>query len=173
MATKKKSALGGFAELIKTIVYALVLAGLIRTLLFQPFWIPSGSMKPTLLIGDFLFVNKFAYGYSAYSCPSYKDFNMCGAFADREGRLMGGEPKRGDVIVFRHPVNGQDYIKRLIGLPGDQVALADGQVILNGTPVPREADGSFVEAYLEQGPLRTLPQCKGGCLLYTSDAADD
>ena len=173
MAAKKKSLLGSFAELIKTLVYALILAGLIRTLLFQPFWIPSGSMKPTLLIGDFLFVNKFAYGYSAWSCPGYGDFNMCQSFADREGRLFGGEPKRGDVIVFRHPVNGQDYIKRLIGLPGDTVALRDGQVILNGTPVPREADGQFIETYLEQGPLRTLPQCKGGAIGLGAECPKD
>ena len=174
MATKKKrSALGGVGELVKTLVYALLLAGVIRTFLFQPFWIPSGSMKPTLLIGDFLFVNKYAYGFSAYSCPSYKDFNMCAAFEDREGRLLAGEPKRGDVIVFRHPVNGQDYIKRLIGLPGDTIEMRDGQVILNGTPVPRNADGAFIETYEEQGPLRSLPQCKGGAIGLGADCPKD
>ena len=111
MATKSK-AKGGFLEIVKTIVYALLLAGVIRTLFFQPFWIPSGSMKPTLLIGDFLFVNKMAYGYSRYSCP----FAWICPF---DGRILAHDPERGDVVVFRHPTNGTDYIKRLIGLPGD------------------------------------------------------
>ena len=102
---------GGIIEFIKTIIYALLLAGLIRTLLFQPFWIPSGSMKPTLLVGDFIFVNKFAYGYSRYSCP----LSICPI----ANRLLAREPKRGDVVVFRHPVNGKDFVKRLIGLPGN------------------------------------------------------
>ncbi|MEM9231664.1 MAG: signal peptidase I [Pseudomonadota bacterium] len=161
MAKKNKSS-GGILELVKTLVYALVLAGVIRTLIVQPFWIPSGSMKSTLLIGDFLFVNKFAYGYSAQSCPSYRDFNMCGAFDDSKGRLLGGEPKRGDVIVFRHPVNGEDYIKRVVGLPGDSITVQNSQILLNGSPVPQEPAGDFVEPYLQQGPLQTFPQCKGG-----------
>ncbi len=159
MAEKTKSS-GGVWELIKTIFYALLLAGLIRTLVFQPFWIPSGSMKPSLLIGDFLFVNKFAYGYSAYSCPGYRDFNLCGYFEGSEGRLFGGEPERGDVIVFRHPVSGQDYIKRLIALPGDTVAVRDGQVILNGESVPQERIEDFVELFERQGPTRTQPRCR-------------
>ena len=108
----KSKAKGGFLELVKTVVYALLLAGVIRTLFFQPFWIPSGSMKPTLLIGDFLFVNKMAYGYSRYSCP----FSLCPI----DGRILAREPERGDVVVFKHPTNGTDYIKRLIGLPGDR-----------------------------------------------------
>ena len=99
----------GIVETIKTVFWALVIAGSFVRSFFQPFWIPSGSMKDTLLIGDFLFVNKMAYGYSQYSCP----FSICPI----DGRIMGSEPERGDVVVFRHPVNGQDYIKRLIGLP--------------------------------------------------------
>ena len=162
MARKTKSSGGGLLELIKTLVYALILAGLIRTLLFQPFWIPSGSMKPTLLIGDFLFVTKFAYGYSAYSCPSWNDFNVCGMFEDAEGRLFYSEPERGDVVVFRHPRTGEDYIKRLIGLPGDTVEMRGGALYLNGQPVARQEDGLFTELFLEQGPLRSVPQCLGG-----------
>jgi len=159
MAKQAKAAGGGLLELIKTLVYALVLAGLIRTLLFQPFWIPSGSMKDTLLIGDFLFVNKFAYGYSAMSCPSYKNFNLCGAFDDKEGRLLGSMPERGDVVVFRHPATGEDYIKRLIGLPGDTVETRNGQIILNGEPLPQDPAGTFAETYLPQGPMGSFPRC--------------
>ena len=110
-------------------VYALLIAGVFRTLFFQPFWIPSGSMKDTLLIGDFLFVNKMAYGYSRYSCP----FAACPI----TGRILAREPVRGDVVVFRHPTNGSDFIKRLIGLPGDTVQVRDGIVHLNGTAAPQ------------------------------------
>jgi signal peptidase I len=106
-ATAKKD---GVWETVKTVIYALLIAGIFRTLFFQPFWIPSGSMKDTLLIGDFLFVNKMAYGYSRHSCP----FSMC----PFSGRIFGGAPDRGDVVVFRHPVNGQDFIKRVVGVAG-------------------------------------------------------
>lgn len=121
-------------ETIKTIVYALLIAGVFRTLFFQPFWIPSGSMKQTLLIGDFLFVNKMAYGYSYASCPSLiipsvglnvDAEDICGWMQGEDNtRIWGGDPERGDVIVFRHPVTGRDYIKRLIGLPGDRIQSA-------------------------------------------------
>ena len=127
----------GLFETLKTVFWALLIAGLFRTLFFQPFWIPSGSMKDTLLIGDFLFVNKMAYGYSRHSCP----FSMCPV----SGRIFGSEPVRGDVIVFRHPVNGTDFIKRLVGLPGDTVQMRDGQLWLNGTPVRVVQDADFIE----------------------------
>ncbi len=153
MATKSKTK-GGIVELVKTIVYALLLAGVIRTLFFQPFWIPSGSMKPTLLIGDFLFVNKMAYGYSRHSCP----FSLC-PFA---GRILASEPDRGDVVVFKHPTNGTDYIKRLIGLPGDTVADGDGILILNGEPVPQEPAAVFTEVNEPQGPMGSMPRCMNG-----------
>ena len=140
MAAKEKTG-NAFVETIKTIVYALLIAGVFRSLFFQPFWIPSGSMKETLLIGDFLFVNKMAYGYSYASCPSVmmpqfgievdaKD--ICGVFDGDNGRLFGGDPERGDVVVFRHPVSGRDYIKRLIGLPGDTVEVIAGVLQING-----------------------------------------
>jgi len=150
MATKSK-AKGGIVELIKTIVYALLLAGLIRTLFFQPFWIPSGSMKPTLLIGDFLFVNKMAYGYSRHSCP----FSIC----PFSGRILASEPERGDVVVFKHPSNGADYIKRLIGLPGDTIEMRDGVLFINGAAAPQEPARRFAEPNEPQGPMRTLPRC--------------
>jgi signal peptidase I len=120
-AGKKKE---GIWETVKTIFWALLIAGIFRTLFFQPFWIPSGSMKDTLLIGDFLFVNKMAYGYSRYSCP----FSLCPI----NGRIMGSEPERGDVVVFRHPTRGVDFIKRVIGLPGDTVQVRGGRLWLNG-----------------------------------------
>ena len=147
----KTKAKGGFLELVKTMVYALLLAGVIRTLFFQPFWIPSGSMMPTLLIGDFLFVNKMAYGYSRYSCP----FSLCPI----DGRILARDPHRGDVVVFKHPTNGTDYIKRLIGLPGDRIQMIDGVLQINGAALPQEPDGQFVEVNLPQGPMRSMPRC--------------
>jgi signal peptidase I len=147
----KAKSKGGFLELVKTVVYALLLAGLIRTLFFQPFWIPSGSMKPTLLIGDFLFVNKMAYGYSRHSCP----FSLCPI----EGRILARDPKRGDVVVFKHPTNGTDYIKRLIGLPGDRIQMRDGILYVNDQMLPQTPDGTFVEPYAPQGPMQSLPRC--------------
>ncbi len=158
-------------ETIKTIVYALLIAGVFRTIFFQPFWIPSGSMKNTLLIGDFLFVNKMAYGYSYASCPSViiprfginldaKSF--CG-FADGDNtRLFGGEPERGDVVVFRHPVSGRDFVKRLIGMPGDKVQVKGGVVFINGEAAPQEPAGVFEEVAAAQGPHRLRPRCANG-----------
>ncbi len=141
----------GIWETVKTVVYALLIAGVFRTLFFQPFWIPSGSMKDTLLIGDFLFVNKMAYGYSRYSCP----FAMC----PFSGRILGSEPERGDVVVFRHPVNNTDFIKRVIGLPGDTVQMRNGVLYINGEAAPLEPAEPFVEPYDYQGPQRNLPRC--------------
>lgn len=141
----------GVVDTIKTIFWALIIAGLFRTIFFQPFWIPSSSMKDTLLIGDFLFVNKMAYGYSAYSCPFFK--------CPISGRLMGSEPERGDIVVFRHPVNGEDFIKRLIGLPGDRIQVKDGVLYINDEVAPQEPDGIFTETYEAQGPMGGYPQC--------------
>ncbi|MDG2406939.1 MAG: signal peptidase I [Paracoccaceae bacterium] len=160
---------GGFVETIKTVVYALLIAGIFRTLFFQPFWIPSGSMKDTLLIGDFLFVNKMAYGYSYASCPSViipaiginvdaKD--ICGALRNDNKRLWSGVPNHGDVVVFRHPVSGRDYIKRLTGLPGDRVQMKDGVLHINDAPVGLADGGVFEELYASQGPLRATPRCE-------------
>jgi signal peptidase I len=145
---------GGIVEFIKTVFWALIIAGVFRTLFFQPFWIPSASMKDTLLIGDFLFVNKMAYGYSRYSCP----FALCPI----TGRIFATEPERGDVIVFRHPVNGEDFIKRLIGLPGDKVQVKDGLVYINGTVAPQEPAGTFEEVVEPQGPMGNPPRCESG-----------
>ncbi|WP_299142597.1 signal peptidase I [uncultured Tateyamaria sp.] len=168
MAAKEKSQ-NGVVETIKTVVYALLIAGVFRTLFFQPFWIPSGSMKETLLIGDFLFVNKMAYGYSYASCPSIPIIGLdakklCGFIDGDNTRILAGEPERGDVVVFRHPVSGSDYIKRLVGLPGDTVQVKDGQIILNGTPVPQDPAGTFTEIFDRQGPQGLRPRCESGAV---------
>ncbi|MEM6727425.1 MAG: signal peptidase I [Pseudomonadota bacterium] len=171
MAAAKENKQNPILETLKTIVYALLIAGVFRTFFFQPFWIPSGSMKDTLLIGDFLFVNKMAYGYSYASCPTIlipqvgidvdaEDF--CGIFKGGNNRLFGSEPERGDVVVFRHPVTGRDFIKRLIGLPGDTVQVTDGVLFLNGEAVERVEAEAFVEVYDEQGPQRQFPVCANG-----------
>ncbi|MGB1153198.1 MAG: signal peptidase I [Paracoccaceae bacterium] len=173
MATEAKKKPNSILETIKTIVYALLLAGIFRSLFFQPFWIPSGSMKETLLIGDFLFVNKMAYGYSYASCPSViiprfginvdaKD--ICGFLRKDNKRLFAGTPERGDVVVFRHPVTGRDYIKRLIGLPGDKVQIKEGLLHINGKPVEMEADGIFKEIMAPQGSFGNRPRCSNGAV---------
>ena len=168
MAEKTEKS-GGIVETIKTIVYALLIAGVFRTVFYQPFWIPSGSMKQTLLIGDFLFVNKMAYGYSYASCPSIiiprfgvnvDAQDICGWADGDNKRLLGGEPERGDVVVFRHPVSGRDFIKRLIGLPGDQVQMRNGELYLNGQRVQVEPNGTFEEIAQAQGPQRLRPRCE-------------
>lgn len=130
---------GGIGETVKVIIQALILALLVRTFLFQPFNIPSGSMKPTLLVGDFLFVSKYSYGYSQYSFPVNLPFI--------EGRYWAGDgPERGDVAVFRLPRDpSTDYIKRVIGLPGDTVQMIDGVLHLNGEAVKRERIADFSE----------------------------
>ena len=132
--TEKKS--GGLGETISVILQALVLALIIRTLLFQPFSIPSGSMRPTLLEGDYLFVSKFSYGYSRYSLPFGPDLFS--------GRIWSGEPERGDVAVFKLPPNPRlDYIKRVIGMPGDRIQMIGGVLHINGEPVKREPEGTI------------------------------
>src|ERR1700716_2317336 len=133
--TKTESGLG---ETIRVVVQALLIALVIRTLLFQPFNIPSGSMKATLLVGDYLFVSQFSYGYSRYSLPfSLPLFS---------GRIFGSEPTRGDVAVFRLPRNpSEDYIKRVIGLPGDRIQMIGGLLHINGAPVKRESIGDFLD----------------------------
>ena len=106
-----------------------MIALVVRTVLFQPFNIPSGSLVPTLLVGDYLFVSKYAYGYSHFSLPSFLDL----APQAMPGRIFASEPKRGDIIVFKLPSDGQtDYIKRLIGLPGDKIQVTHGRLIING-----------------------------------------
>src|SRR5712691_11017958 len=133
----KTKASGGVLETIKTFVYAIVIAIIIRTVLYEPFNIPSASMEPTLLIGDYLFVSKFSYGYSRYSLPL--------GLPLFSGRILSHSPERGDVSVFKLPTdNSTDYIKRVIGLPGDQIQMKNGVLHINGQPCSRKR----VEDYL-------------------------
>jgi signal peptidase I len=126
----------GIVEFIKTVVIALLIAGVIRSFLFEPFSIPSGSMMPTLLVGDYLFVSKYTYGYSRYSFPF--------GFPPFGGRIPNRSPERGDVVVFRLPSDTDtDYIKRVIGLPGDRIQMIRGILHINGKPVERVAAGDF------------------------------
>lgn len=129
MSRSKSS--GGLVENIKTILWAVLIAITIRTVAFEPFNIPSGSMIPTLLVGDYLFVSKYSYGYSRFSLPYGLDLFP--------GRIFYRAPDRGDVAVFKLPTDGKtDYIKRIVGLPGDTIQVTGGVLNINGQPVKRE-----------------------------------
>lgn len=137
-------------EILRTIAYALLIAIVIRIFLFQPFNIPSGSMVPTLLEGDYIFVSKYAYGYSRHSVPFSPPLFS--------GRVWGKLPERGDVAVFKLPSDGRtDYIKRIIGLPGDRIQVTDGVLHINGAPVERARLDDFVvrESF---GSVRRTPR---------------
>ena len=127
---------GSLLENVKTIVYAGLIAIGIRTVAFEPFNIPSGSMEPTLLVGDYLFVSKFSYGYSRFSLPFAPDVF--------HGRIFGRLPERGDVAVFYPPNKPETYIKRIIGLPGDRIQMKDGQLYINGVLCPRQRIGDYI-----------------------------
>lgn len=132
----KKEEKGGIVEFIWVLIQALFLAALIRTLFFQPFSIPSGSMRPTLLVGDYLFVSKYAYGYSHFSIPFSPPLFS--------GRIWASQPQRGDVVVFRLPSNPNiDYIKRVVGLPGDRVQVRQGVLYINDEAVSRRFMGKI------------------------------
>ncbi|WP_338827072.1 signal peptidase I [Bradyrhizobium sp. 27S5] len=132
--TKSES---GFGETIRVVIHALLIALVIRTFLFQPFNIPSGSMKATLLVGDYLFVSKYSYGYSHYSIPFSPNIFS--------GRIFGSEPNRGDIVVFRLPRDDStDYIKRVIGLPGDRIEVRNGLLYINDEPIKRERLSDFI-----------------------------
>lgn len=169
----------GFWETVKTIFWALVIAMVFRSLAYQPFSIPSGSMKPTLMVGDYLFVSKFSYGYSRYSLPFSPDWF--------DGRIWGKMPERGDVVVFKRPgqdactqgpigmvvdfynaVTGGwsrapddcvDYVKRVIGLPGDRIQVIGGILHINGEVLPTVRSGDFDELKVPSGTPPSLPKC--------------
>ena len=145
----KKKSNGGIVEIIKTLVYAILIALLVRTVAYEPFNIPSGSMIPTLLVGDYLFVSKFSYGYSRYSLPF--DLPLF------SGRILSRPPQRGDVVVFKLPTDtSTDYIKRIVGLPGDKIQVRHGELYINDQLVPRRPIEDYV--YQEGGMVVTLHQ---------------
>jgi signal peptidase I len=159
-APDKDRASSSFGEAARTIIYALAIALVIRAFLFQPFNIPSSSMVPTLLVGDYIFVSKFAYGFSRHSLPFSPPLF--------KGRIFGSLPERGDVVVFKLPSDGHtDYIKRVIGLPGDRIQVIDGVLNINGKPVPKvRVDDSVLRDSLgnvSRAPRyrETLPEGKG------------
>ena len=172
----------GFWETVKTVFWALVIAMVFRSALYQPFSIPSGSMKPTLLVGDYLFVSKFAYGYSRYSLPFSPDWF--------DGRIWGEMPERGDVVVFKRPGKDActqgpidmvvnlyhaftggwsrapddciDYVKRVVGLPGDRIQMIGGILHINGAALKTVRAGDFVEPMVRRGSPPNLPRCING-----------
>jgi len=168
---------GGWGETIRTVVYAVLIALVVRTFAIEPFNIPSGSMIPTLLVGDYLFVSKYSYGYSKHSFP----FSM-GLFP---GRIFGSPPERGDVAVFKYPgdqgqgVNRTDYIKRIVGMPGDRIQVTSGVLHINGTAVPRLRIGDYVRgtnSHYQKGTLYSeqLPNGRRYTVLeYNDDGPSD
>ena len=159
---------GGIGETIKTVIYAVLIAVVVRTFAYEPFNIPSGSMIPTLLVGDYLFVSKLSYGYSRHSLPfSLPLFR---------GRIFFSEPERGDVAVFKLPSDNEtDYIKRIIGLPGDRIQMRGGILHINGEPVKRRRAGEYI--INEEGGfsrtlkryIETLPNGRNHFIIENSD----
>jgi signal peptidase I len=149
---KSKKA-GGILDTALTVLYAVAIAIFVRTVAYEPFNIPSGSMVPTLLIGDYLFVSKFSYGYSRYSLPL--------GLPLISGRILFTPPQRGDVAVFKLPRdNSTDYIKRVIGLPGDRIQMKEGRLYINGEMVKRERIEDYVDPEIRRPVLQyieTLP----------------
>lgn len=146
-ATPEERPQAFIGETLRVILYALLIALTFRTLVFQPFTIPSGSMRPTLLVGDYLLVSKYSFGYSRYSLPfaSYMPTWL-------SGRVIGSSPERGDVVVFRNPKKpGKDYIKRIIGLPGDTIKIVHGQLFINNEAMKTVLPENPSEACVNSG----------------------
>src|SRR4051812_48480336 len=169
-APDKNSAWKEIVEIVKTVVYALAIALVLRIVFFQPFTIPSASMEPNLYEGDYIIVSKFSYGYSRHSIPFSPPIFS--------GRILEQVPHRGDIIVFKLPSdNRTDYVKRIIGLPGDRIQMKAGLLYLNGVQVPRQFLGTYREPVSPYGGVHdvmkfreTLP---GGKSFVTQDFGTD
>ena len=155
-------------ENTKTLIYALIIAVIIRSLIIQPFYIPSSSMEPNLLVGDRLFVTKYSYGYSKHSFPFSPPIF--------KGRILSKKPKRGDVVVFKTPAdNRTDYIKRLIGLPGDQIQFIDSNLYINNNEVLKSRISKNDEIYCGNKTIKVftfeelLPNKKKHNTVYLRD----
>ncbi|HEY8571246.1 signal peptidase I [Phenylobacterium sp.] len=166
---EKSGAVNEIVEIVKTVVYALLIALFLRVIFFQPFTIPSASMEPNLYQGDYIIVSKYTYGYSRHSIP----------FSPRifPGRILENVPQRGDIVVFKLPSDGHtDYVKRVIGLPGDRIQMKDGLLFINGQQVKRDSLGtkreesSFGAARDVTVYRETLP---GGRTYVTNDYGTD
>lgn len=144
----KQNGQEGAGSLVRFFVALVIFTWALRSFIVQPFDIPSGSMLPTLYIGDYLFVAKWPYGYSRFSFPF--------GFPSSSGRFLAHLPERGDVVVFRHPSENSDLIKRVIGLPGDVVEVRGGRVILNGRPLVRQALSPVAIAVTANSPCRVV-----------------
>jgi len=165
---KSETKTSSFWELVRTVFYAILIALFVRTLFFEPFNIPSGSMIPTLLVGDYLFVSKFSYGYSRFSLPFGPPLF--------QGRIWPTLPERGDVVVFKLPADQKtDYVKRIIGLPGDRVQLVNGLLHINGEPVKRDSAGEYMATngfgtqQKFQQYIETLPNGRSHAIIEISD----
>ncbi|QDP18892.1 signal peptidase I [Sphingomonas xanthus] len=135
-------------QFLRSLALLALLAWALRSLVVAPFSIPSGSMLPTMMIGDYLFVSKWPYGYSRASFPF--------GIPSFDGRIFGSAPERGDIVVFRGPA-GADVVKRVVGLPGDRIAVSGGRLILNGREVPRQRIEDFAMEVSENSPCRVVP----------------
>ena len=164
----KKKLIPIIIDNIKTLIFALIIAVLIRSLFFQPFYIPSSSMEPTLLIGDRIFVNKYKYGYSKHSFPFSPNIS--------DMRFFYNSPQRGDLVVFKTPVdNRTDYIKRLIGLPGESIQFIDGDLFINNQKVLKSEMDLDID--IRCGPFKfntdiykeTMPNGKSYYVAYNSE----
>lgn len=161
---------GSFGETVQTVIIAIIIALTVRTFAYEPFNIPSGSMKETLLVGDYLFVSKFSYGYSRFSLPL--------SLPLISDRVFFTEPKRGDVVVFKLPTDtSTDYIKRIVGLPGDTIQVINGLLHINGEPVKRERVEDYIDVDNYTGSVRRVPRyvetLPGGRQHYILESSGD
>ena len=148
---KKEKKQESWGSTLRFLIILFAITVIVRSFVFAPFSIPSGSMLPNLMIGDYLFVTKWPYGWSRYSIP----FGL-GGFS---GRIWGRLPDRGDIVVFRYPgQENEDYVKRVIGLPGDRVAVRGGQVILNGQPIERRRIADYAMPVSANSPCRIVAE---------------